>query len=56
MRPRPLRSYTRTKARQAASEGGSAATQVLSSAQELSQSSVKLRDEMEKFLARVRAA
>ncbi|MFO7482311.1 methyl-accepting chemotaxis protein [Oceanibaculum nanhaiense] len=41
---------------QAASEGGSAATQVLSSAQELSQSSVKLRDEMEKFLARVRAA
>ena len=41
---------------QAASEGGSAASQVLSSAQELSQSSVKLRDEMEKFLARVRAA
>ena len=41
---------------QAASEGGSAATQVLSSAQELSQSSVKLRSEMESFLAQVRAA
>ena len=41
---------------QAASEGGSAASQVLSSAQELSQSSVKLRTEMESFLARVRAA
>ena len=41
---------------QAASEGGSAAGQVLSSAQELSQSSVKLRSEMESFLAQVRAA
>ncbi|MBU1812067.1 MAG: HAMP domain-containing protein [Alphaproteobacteria bacterium] len=41
---------------QAASEGGSAATQVLSSARELSQSSVKLRTEMENFLTRVRAA
>ncbi|MBU0726230.1 MAG: HAMP domain-containing protein [Alphaproteobacteria bacterium] len=41
---------------QAASEGGTAATQVLSSARELSQSSVKLRTEMENFLTRVRAA
>ncbi|MCH2393128.1 methyl-accepting chemotaxis protein [Oceanibaculum sp.] len=41
---------------QAASEGGSAAGQVLSSAQELSQSSVRLRSEMDNFLAQVRAA
>lgn len=41
---------------EAASEGGSAANQVLSSAQQLSQSAGDLRDEMNNFIVKVRAA
>ncbi|NQW08882.1 MAG: hypothetical protein HQ481_03225 [Alphaproteobacteria bacterium] len=41
---------------QASAEGGSAATQVLSSAQELSRSAGNLRREVTEFVARVRAA
>ncbi|MDP2699643.1 methyl-accepting chemotaxis protein [Thalassospira sp.] len=41
---------------EAATDGGSAATQVLSSARELSKSSTTLRNEVDSFIARVRAA
>lgn len=41
---------------EAATEGGSAASQVLASAQQLSQSASELRDEMNNFITKVRAA
>jgi methyl-accepting chemotaxis protein len=45
-----------TEVNRGASETGSASAQVLSSAQGLSTESVRLKNEVEKFLAKVRAA